>query len=207
MLLYYVMLCTIISFMLHYFYDRLCGLVVSVADYQHRGPGFDSRALVRIFWGSWVWNGVHSASWSDKLSSYLNKEVTVRFGKLKMQLCADHMSTQYRLVQSGKTASGGCSAGQGSSEPVAPRKKNLKMHRFKQAWTQIYCYILGFPGNATMKTNASTQQCNGGVTVENCDREESSSELRREWASTCGRRVVISSCIIKPVEVVRVLEF
>jgi carbohydrate-binding DOMON domain-containing protein len=31
------------------------------------------------------------------------------------------MSTQYRLVQSGKTASGGCSAGQGSSETVAPR--------------------------------------------------------------------------------------
>jgi carbohydrate-binding DOMON domain-containing protein len=31
------------------------------------------------------------------------------------------MSTQYRLVQSGKTASGGCSAGQVSSEPVAPR--------------------------------------------------------------------------------------
>jgi hypothetical protein len=31
------------------------------------------------------------------------------------------MSTQYCLVQSGKTASGGCSAGQGSSEPVAPR--------------------------------------------------------------------------------------
>jgi hypothetical protein len=35
------------------------------------------------------------------------------------------MSTQYRLVQSGKTASGGCSAGQGSSEPVAPRKKKI----------------------------------------------------------------------------------
>jgi hypothetical protein len=31
------------------------------------------------------------------------------------------MSTQCRLVQSGKTASGGCSAGQGSSEPVTPR--------------------------------------------------------------------------------------
>jgi carbohydrate-binding DOMON domain-containing protein len=31
------------------------------------------------------------------------------------------MSTQYRLVQSGKTAGGGCSAGQGSSEPVAQR--------------------------------------------------------------------------------------
>jgi hypothetical protein len=57
--------------------DRLCGLVVSVADYKHRGPGFDSRALLRIF---------HSASLSDKLSSYLNKEVTVRLGKLKMQL-------------------------------------------------------------------------------------------------------------------------
>jgi hypothetical protein len=31
------------------------------------------------------------------------------------------MSTQYRLVKSGKTASGGLSTGQGSSEPVAPR--------------------------------------------------------------------------------------
>jgi hypothetical protein len=31
------------------------------------------------------------------------------------------MSTQYRLVQAGRTASSGCSAGQGSSEPVAPR--------------------------------------------------------------------------------------
>jgi hypothetical protein len=29
--------------------DRLCGLVVSVADYKHRGPGFGSRALLRIF--------------------------------------------------------------------------------------------------------------------------------------------------------------
>jgi hypothetical protein len=28
--------------------DRLCGLVVSVADYKHRGPGFDSRAHLRI---------------------------------------------------------------------------------------------------------------------------------------------------------------
>jgi hypothetical protein len=29
--------------------DHLCGLVVSVEDYKHRGPGFDSRALLRIF--------------------------------------------------------------------------------------------------------------------------------------------------------------
>jgi hypothetical protein len=29
--------------------DRLCGLVVSVEDYKHRGPVFDSRALLRIF--------------------------------------------------------------------------------------------------------------------------------------------------------------
>jgi hypothetical protein len=29
--------------------DRLCGLLVSVEDYKHRGPGFDSRALLRIF--------------------------------------------------------------------------------------------------------------------------------------------------------------
>jgi hypothetical protein len=32
--------------------------VVSTADYKHRGPGFDSRALLGFFWGSWVWNGV-----------------------------------------------------------------------------------------------------------------------------------------------------
>jgi hypothetical protein len=29
--------------------DRLCGLAVSVEDYKHRGPGFDSRVLLRIF--------------------------------------------------------------------------------------------------------------------------------------------------------------
>jgi hypothetical protein len=32
-----------------YVRDRLCGLVVSVADYKRRGLGFDSRALLRIF--------------------------------------------------------------------------------------------------------------------------------------------------------------
>jgi hypothetical protein len=29
--------------------DRLCGLVVGVEDYKHRGPGCDSQALLRIF--------------------------------------------------------------------------------------------------------------------------------------------------------------
>jgi hypothetical protein len=29
--------------------DRLCGIVVSVEGYKDRGPGFDSRALLRIF--------------------------------------------------------------------------------------------------------------------------------------------------------------
>jgi hypothetical protein len=43
------------------------------------------------------------------------------------------MSTQYRLMQSGKTASGGCSASQGSSEPVVPRK-------YKKAFTNIVSY-------------------------------------------------------------------
>jgi hypothetical protein len=32
-----------------HFGDRLCGIVVSVEDYKHRGPGFESRALLRIF--------------------------------------------------------------------------------------------------------------------------------------------------------------
>jgi hypothetical protein len=50
------------------------------------------------------------------------------------------MSTQYRLVQSGKTASGGCSAGQGSSEPVAPRIN---------AATNLY-YINDTGGNCSM---------------------------------------------------------
>jgi hypothetical protein len=33
----------------YYGIHRVCGLVVSVVDYKHRGPGFDSRALLRIF--------------------------------------------------------------------------------------------------------------------------------------------------------------
>jgi hypothetical protein len=32
-----------------HFIDRLCGIVVSVEDYKHRGPGFDFLALLRIF--------------------------------------------------------------------------------------------------------------------------------------------------------------
>jgi hypothetical protein len=38
-----------ITYSIHALQDRLCGLVVSVADYKHRGPGFDSRALLGIF--------------------------------------------------------------------------------------------------------------------------------------------------------------
>jgi hypothetical protein len=34
---------------IYIFVNRLCGLMVSVEDYKHRGPGFDSRALLRIF--------------------------------------------------------------------------------------------------------------------------------------------------------------
>jgi hypothetical protein len=68
------------------------GLVVSVEEVPGSIPGHS----LGFFWGSWVCNGVHSASWSDKLNSYLNKEVTVRFGKLKMQLrdsmCWSHVN-------------------------------------------------------------------------------------------------------------------
>jgi hypothetical protein len=46
------------------------------------------------------------------------------------------MSTQYRLVQSGKTASGGCSAGQGSSEPVVPRIKFQTLHELSY-WIDV----------------------------------------------------------------------
>jgi hypothetical protein len=51
------------------------------------------------------------------------------------------MSTQYRLVQSGKTASGGCSAGQGSSEPVAPRKKGPLLLHFVLMLSPKYTII------------------------------------------------------------------
>jgi hypothetical protein len=63
--------------------DRLCGPVQTT---NTDVPGSIAGHSLGFFWGSWVWNGVHSASWSDKLSTYLNKEVTVRFEKLKMQL-------------------------------------------------------------------------------------------------------------------------
>jgi hypothetical protein len=36
------------SFTWYLMFDRLCGLVISVADYKHRGSGFDSRALLKI---------------------------------------------------------------------------------------------------------------------------------------------------------------
>jgi hypothetical protein len=37
------------DYVFHNILVKLCGLVVSVADYKHRGPGFDSRALLKIF--------------------------------------------------------------------------------------------------------------------------------------------------------------
>jgi hypothetical protein len=63
------------------------------------------------------------------------------------------MSTQYRLVQSGKTASGGCSSGQGSSEPVAPRiffrivhqealcSKIIKMNRTMKMFVSVNLFV------------------------------------------------------------------
>jgi hypothetical protein len=81
--------------------DRLCGLVVSVEDYKHRGPGFYSRALLKIFLRELGLELGPLASWSDKLSSHLNKEVTVRFGKLKMQLWDSMCWTHVNPVPSG----------------------------------------------------------------------------------------------------------
>jgi hypothetical protein len=37
---------------IYIYIDRLCGLVVRVLDYRHRGPGFDSRALQKKISGS-----------------------------------------------------------------------------------------------------------------------------------------------------------
>jgi hypothetical protein len=74
--------------------------------------------------GTGVRNGAHSAWWLDKLSSYLNKEVTVRFGKLKMQLWDSMCWPHVNPVPSGavgKDCQRRLLSGQGSSEPVAPR--------------------------------------------------------------------------------------
>jgi hypothetical protein len=49
------------------FMDRLCGLVVSVADYKHRGPGFDSRALLGIF-SEGVGSGTGSTQPRDRIN-------------------------------------------------------------------------------------------------------------------------------------------
>jgi carbohydrate-binding DOMON domain-containing protein len=54
------------------------------------------------------------------LSVTLLPTITPDNRELPIYVCM-YVCTQYRLVQSGRTASGGCSAGQGSSEPVAPR--------------------------------------------------------------------------------------
>jgi hypothetical protein len=43
---------------LKYTYDRLCGLVVTNTEVPGSIPGHS----LAFFWGSWVWNGVHSAS-------------------------------------------------------------------------------------------------------------------------------------------------
>jgi hypothetical protein len=55
--------------------------VVSVEDYKHRGPGIDYRALLRIFLREL---GLERGPLS--LVKVKVKEVTIRFGKLKMQL-------------------------------------------------------------------------------------------------------------------------
>jgi hypothetical protein len=47
-----------------------------------------------------------------------------------------------RLVQSGKTASGGCSAGQGSSEPVAPRIYLFNYYILSPENAREVCYSL-----------------------------------------------------------------
>jgi hypothetical protein len=72
------------------------------------------------------------------------------------------MSTQYRLVQSGKTASGGCSAGQGSSEPVAPRiiiiiiHINIILVQFVSRNFRMYVCILQKPALLLIVTDSES---------------------------------------------------
>jgi hypothetical protein len=66
------------------------------------------------------------------------------------------MSTQYRLVQSGKTASGGCSAGQGSSEPVAPWIYFIQIDSKHSVMTKN-CGIVSVKSEAHLMEKAETR--------------------------------------------------
>jgi hypothetical protein len=83
--------------------DRLCGLVVRVSGYRSRGPGFDSRPYE-------IWNGVHSASWSQ-LRSYLKKKVAAPSRKPRLTAvgirCADHITPSTRKSRHYFADSGG----------------------------------------------------------------------------------------------------
>jgi hypothetical protein len=83
------------------------------------------------------------------------------------------MSTQYRLVQSGKTASGGCSAGQGSSEPVAPR-------------IYFYFFILFVMDNVYVPSLPTTLHGS----------ERSVQTMIMTFSSTCGRRLNIGLMLL-----------
>jgi hypothetical protein len=67
-----------------------------------------------IWHGAYIWGPLHVIS--SILLEFKIKIFVTFVTKMQQIRCADHMSTQYRLVQSGKTASAGCSAGPGSSE-------------------------------------------------------------------------------------------
>jgi hypothetical protein len=62
------------------------------------------------------------------------------------------MSNQYRLVQSGKTASGGCSASQGSSEPVAPRIPTVHQNKRRMKENQYFVNYSISPASAFVNT-------------------------------------------------------
>jgi hypothetical protein len=148
-----------------------------------------------FFWGSWVWNGVHSDSWSDKLSSYLNKEVTVRFGKLKMQLWDSICWPHVNPVQSG-------AVGKDCQRRLISRSRFVRACRDTDILYLSVCviYVSGSVGSNEYWPFTHMNLFNHTYIVGNlhgCHQCEASSVHHNKINSTCeheSRNVFFSSC-------------
>jgi hypothetical protein len=105
-------------------------------------PGSIPGHSLGFFWGTWVWNGVHSASWSDKLSSCLNKEVTVM--QLWDSMCWPYVNTvPFWSRAVGKDCQRRLLSRPRFVRAVAPRKKNVE---YQSNYVILYCLIMNTSG-------------------------------------------------------------
>jgi hypothetical protein len=101
--------------------DCLCGLVVSVPGCRSRGPGSIPGAT-RFSEKSWVWNGVHSASWLQ-LRSYLKEKVAARVWKTEITAVGDPLHWPHGSLYIQKLALTSPTSGCRSVDTVRSRTK------------------------------------------------------------------------------------